>query len=61
MNLRTKKVDSKDEYMMMRLAGVMDGLIPDVQPMEDEEISWLYNLKYVYIRFDCCDMNPLHK
>lgn len=39
MNLRTKKVDSKDEYMMMRLAGVMDGLIPDVQPMEDEEIS----------------------
>ena len=39
MNLRTKKVDSKDEYMMMRLSGIMDGLIPDVQPMEDEEIS----------------------
>ena len=36
MNLRTKTVDSKDEYMMMRLQGIMEGLIADPEKMEEE-------------------------
>lgn len=36
MNLKAKKVDSEDEYMMMRLQGIMDGLIPDPESMEEE-------------------------
>lgn len=36
MNLTTKKVQSQDEYTMMRLMGIMDGLIPDPKLMEDE-------------------------
>lgn len=38
MNLKVKKVDCQDEYTMMRLQGIMDGLIAESEKMEEEEV-----------------------
>ena len=38
MNLKAKKVDCQDEYTMMRLQGIMDGLIAESEKIEEEEV-----------------------